>query len=171
MPCVFDRIFYYCLLLVYSFYLCINILTRLDILINEKKGRKMIFSVQICFLDAICLSVKGMKVWSIWRNKSHLNMLLWRNWLARSAVNRKAGGSSPPRSVLFFLKKIFLSGVMIIISFFYCQLNRKFWNFKKQSFESYFFILKILNLPNINPGKMCNNRLSRFSIEIGNQWI
>ena len=22
---------------------------------------------------------------------------LWRNWLARSAVNRKAGGSSPPR--------------------------------------------------------------------------
>ena len=29
-------------------------------------------------------------------------MLLWRNWLARSAVNRKAGGSSPPRSVIFF---------------------------------------------------------------------
>ena len=25
------------------------------------------------------------------------NKPLWRNWLARSAVNRKAGGSSPPR--------------------------------------------------------------------------
>ncbi|KAL6588384.1 hypothetical protein U3516DRAFT_773779 [Neocallimastix sp. 'constans'] len=24
--------------------------------------------------------------------------LLWRNWLARSAVNREVGGSSPPRS-------------------------------------------------------------------------
>ena len=24
-------------------------------------------------------------------------MSLWRNWLARSAVNRKVGGSSPPR--------------------------------------------------------------------------
>ena len=25
---------------------------------------------------------------------------LWRNWLARSAVNRKAGGSSPPRGAI-----------------------------------------------------------------------
>ena len=25
---------------------------------------------------------------------------LWRNWLARSAVNRKAGGSIPPRGAL-----------------------------------------------------------------------
>ena len=29
-------------------------------------------------------------------------MSLWRNWLARSAVNRKVGGSSPPRDVLLF---------------------------------------------------------------------
>lgn len=28
------------------------------------------------------------------------NMPPWRNWLARSAVNRKVGGSSPPRDVL-----------------------------------------------------------------------
>ena len=27
---------------------------------------------------------------------------LWRNRLARSAVNRKVGGSSPPRDVLYF---------------------------------------------------------------------
>ena len=26
---------------------------------------------------------------------------LWRNWLARSAVNRKAGGSSPPGGEIF----------------------------------------------------------------------
>ena len=25
-------------------------------------------------------------------------MLRWRNWLARSTVNRKVGGSSPPES-------------------------------------------------------------------------
>ena len=34
---------------------------------------------------------------------------LWRNWLARSAVNRKVGGSSPPRDAVFFvlcIKKI-----------------------------------------------------------------
>lgn len=30
---------------------------------------------------------------------------LWRNWLARSAVNRKVGGSSPPRDVSFFHKQ------------------------------------------------------------------
>ena len=29
-------------------------------------------------------------------------MSLWRNWLARSAVNRKVGGSSPPRDVNIF---------------------------------------------------------------------
>ena len=33
----------------------------------------------------------------------------WRNWLARSAVNRKVGGSSPPRDVQIFLliKRLF----------------------------------------------------------------
>ncbi len=37
-----------------------------------------------------------------------IDMPLWRNWLARSAVNRKAGGSSPPRGVIivFFSNKI-----------------------------------------------------------------
>ena len=32
---------------------------------------------------------------------------LWRNWLARSAVNRKVGGSSPPRDGLFFPPQAF----------------------------------------------------------------
>ena len=27
---------------------------------------------------------------------------MWRNWLARSADNRKVGGSSPPSSVNFY---------------------------------------------------------------------
>ena len=32
--------------------------------------------------------------------KSATHMLPWRNWLARSTVNRKVGGSSPPGSVV-----------------------------------------------------------------------
>ena len=35
-----------------------------------------------------------------------MSMPLWRNRLARSAVNREAGGSSPPRGAIFFGKKI-----------------------------------------------------------------
>ena len=31
-----------------------------------------------------------------------LDQLLWHNWLARSAVNRKVGGSRPPMSVNFY---------------------------------------------------------------------
>ena len=34
------------------------------------------------------------------------NKPLWRNWLARSAVNRKAVGSIPTRGVSFFLQII-----------------------------------------------------------------
>ena len=33
--------------------------------------------------------------------RSPYRMSLWRNWLARSAVNRKVGGSSPPRDAAF----------------------------------------------------------------------
>ena len=33
--------------------------------------------------------------------------LPWRNWLARSTVNRKVGGSSPPGSDDFYLKSSF----------------------------------------------------------------
>ena len=33
-----------------------------------------------------------------------MRLPLWRNWLARSAVNRKVGGSSPPRGVDTFCK-------------------------------------------------------------------
>ena len=39
------------------------------------------------------------------RNPVHQH--LWRNWLARSAVNRKVGGSSPPRCA-FFLSPLLL---------------------------------------------------------------
>ena len=41
---------------------------------------------------------------------------LWRNWLARSAVNRKVGGSSPPRGVnTFYLKiELILNGLTLI---------------------------------------------------------
>ena len=32
------------------------------------------------------------------------HVLPWRNWLARSTVNRKVGGSSPPGSELYYQK-------------------------------------------------------------------
>ena len=52
------------------------------------------------------------------------NVLLWRNWLARSAVNRKVGGSSPPRSVLFFLvngRRVF----SFILIYHYRETNKR----------------------------------------------
>ena len=36
-----------------------------------------------------------------WYSSSSIHMPLWRNRLARSAVNREAGGSSPPRGATF----------------------------------------------------------------------
>ena len=41
-------------------------------------------------------------------------MSLWRNRLARSTVNRKAGGSSPPRDVFFSLNINFLKTMAVI---------------------------------------------------------
>ena len=40
-----------------------------------------------------------------WDEKPDLSGSLWRNRLAHSAVNRKVGGSSPPRDVMFGLEK------------------------------------------------------------------
>ena len=34
--------------------------------------------------------------------QTFVNMPPWRNWLARSAVNRKVGGSSPPGGATHF---------------------------------------------------------------------
>ena len=44
----------------------------------------------------------------LWVNRNTANELglsLWRNRLARSTVNRKVGGSSPPRDGLHFARK------------------------------------------------------------------
>lgn len=38
-----------------------------------------------------------------WRSNDEHSELLWRNWLARTAVNRKVLGSSPSRSDVFIL--------------------------------------------------------------------
>ena len=51
----------------------------------------------------------------VYKAKLHFSQLpgpLWRNWLARSAVNRKVGGSSPPRATFF-------GQIFSKISFFY----------------------------------------------------
>ena len=57
-----------------------------------------------------------------WSND--MNALLtdpsWRNWLARSTVNRKVGGSSPPGGVLFFQIKFFHKILLIYLLFVIC---------------------------------------------------
>ena len=52
--------------------------------------------------EAYCFSLILNRRWN-----DEETRLLWRNWLARSAVNRKVGGSSPPRSVSFFFSLLF----------------------------------------------------------------
>jgi hypothetical protein len=56
--------------------------------------------------------------------------LLWRNRLARSAVNRKVGGSNPPRSGLLFpCNSFFIFNCKInilflkLLTFFFCRLT------------------------------------------------
>ena len=65
-----------------------------------------------------------------------VNMPLWRNWLARSAVNRKAGGSSPPRGattkvdvclVQFFQLYSFLGYFYLITGGFKCHGLYSVW--------------------------------------------
>ena len=41
-----------------------------------------------------------------------LTQPLWRNWLARSAVNRKVGGSSPPGGDLFLIITFYMEVTM-----------------------------------------------------------
>ena len=69
----------------------------------------------------------GIPFWTPKMNKVHcIHLFLklqthkppWRNWLARSAVNRKVGGSSPPGGANFFTifffnleKKLTLAGL------------------------------------------------------------
>ena len=58
----------------------------------------------------------------------------WRIWLARSAVNRKVGGSSPPGGVNFFFKFIF-----------YCRKPKfVFPACSQQGFLGWQFLLPIL---------------------------
>ena len=62
------------------------------------------------------------------------NLSLWRNWLARSAVNRKVGGSSPPRDVsVLSLYLIYENG----------SYNHYASNFEKKSWEHISFGLYV----------------------------
>ena len=65
-----------------------------------------------------------------------VNKPLWRNWLARSAVKRKAGGSSPPRGattnvdvclVQFFQLYSFLGYFYLITGGFKCHGLYSVW--------------------------------------------
>ena len=48
----------------------------------------------------------GVQIFKYFPAGSHINMPPWRNWLARSAVNRKVGGSSPPGGAKYFFPHI-----------------------------------------------------------------
>ena len=45
-----------------------------------------------------------------------MSQLPWRNWLARSAVNRKVGGSSPPGSATVLLPLFLQSWERLLVS-------------------------------------------------------
>ena len=64
-----------------------------------KKSREDFLSTYCCYFEVSKLYIMPFR--------SLRSRHLWRNRLARSAVNRKVGGSSPPRCVFF--------------SFFYCN--------------------------------------------------
>ena len=53
-------------------------------------------------LEPYCIYVANSK-WDFVSNTIDFNKPPWRNWLARSAVNRKVGGSSPPGGECFVL--------------------------------------------------------------------
>ena len=70
----------------------IRLLTE-RLLVQAQPGAYSVFD--LLSLSA-CVSVTGLLF-----DKLLLCEHLWRNWLARSAVNRKVAGSSPARCVLF----------------------------------------------------------------------
>ena len=45
----------------------------------------------------------------------------WRNWLERSAVNRKVGGSSPPGGEVFFDSDRIMIRIMILNIYYYMK--------------------------------------------------
>ena len=54
-------------------------------------------SVRIIRLPLVFFEkIASTKIYENLHMGSLLHLPLWRNWLARSAVNRKVGGSSPP---------------------------------------------------------------------------
>ena len=61
---------------------------------------------------------------------------LWRNRLARSAVNRKVGGSSPPRDECFFYF-IFIFFIDLVFSSFLVSASYNIWG---GSFAFYFVL-------------------------------
>ncbi len=63
-------------------------------------------STKVDLTTALCLSAKCLAqhwFFATTSQRSIRSRSLWRNWLARSAVNWKVGGSSPPRDVGFLL--------------------------------------------------------------------
>jgi hypothetical protein len=66
-------------------------------------GRDIVLSYIICtcFCSGVCNTIASAEFIFL-KCKVSTRMPPWRNWLARSAVNRKDGGSSPPGGVSHF---------------------------------------------------------------------
>ena len=81
-------------------------------IISEKSPRKK--TTKINFFKGL---IQFWITWLSWNYtciKNFKNRLLpWRNWLARSTVNRKVGGSSPPGSELFYCEVQFRKPIAI----------------------------------------------------------
>ena len=78
--------------------------------------RKMNAQPTTMFGDSIYLDQMQWASTNIVINFAIITMSLWRNRLARSAVNRKVGGSSPPRDVVSSVSQISLSQLCVLTS-------------------------------------------------------
>ena len=67
----------------------------------------------------------------------------WRNWLARSAVNRKVGGSSPPGGVFLYFQSHF-SLISFIFTFFSLRMPSSFVKFHFLSSWMFYMMLILL---------------------------
>ena len=72
-------------------------------------------SVRIIRLPLVFFEkIASTKIYENLHMGSLLHLPLWRNWLARSAVNRKVGGSSPPGGDILFWKQCFIGNFFSI---------------------------------------------------------
>jgi hypothetical protein len=100
----------------YSYFITV---CHLFVVKNERGGVDIRNRPRIPIPDEDPYSVAG--------TSSYIQLLIcteppWRNWLARSAVNRKVGGSSPPGGASFVRWPFFQKVKYIFFVFYLCCL-------------------------------------------------